>query len=118
MTKFRNAWVKFFTWVASWFAPPVEPPKPRFDAHAQELIDLAREAKEARWKQIPDPKQTKAITAEEYQQMMREQMEESAPVAPRIYRSASFRFCQDQVSKDYAEQRRAEKQPLKLRVEK
>jgi len=116
MIKFRNAWVRFFTWMASWFQPEPKPiPISEREMDARDLIGLCIRLRN---QQEFNARKTTKITADHHLALLSEQMEESAPIAPRIYRSASFRFCQDQVSKDYAEQRRIEKQPLKLKVEK
>lgn len=121
MTWFKNAWWRLWTWVASWFGePPREPPKPRWNESAQDLIDLARRVKEARWKDIPDPKSVNHISPEEYREMMRAQMEEAASesLPPRVHRSASFRHCMDALERDRKAEIKAQKQPLTLKVQK
>jgi|688.fasta_scaffold801467_2 hypothetical protein len=121
MTWFKSVWRRFFTWVASWLGePPREPPKPRWDESAQDLIDLARKVKEERWKDIPDPKSVNHVSPEEYREMMRAQMEEAAAesLPPRVHRSASFRHCMDAVERDRKAEIKAQKQPLTLKVQK
>ncbi len=121
MAWFKRAWWRLWTWVASWFGePPREPPKPRWDESAQDLIDLAREVRETRWQGIEDPKRTNQITPEEYREMMRAQMEEATgeSLPPRVHRSASFRHCMDAVERDRKAEIKAQKQPLALKVQK
>ena len=116
MTWLRNVWYRLWTWVASW-GRQVEPPKPRFDDDAQDLIFLARKIKRERWNAIPDPAQTNHITPEAYRQMMQQaQADEPQPPA-KIYRSASFTAIQQQLKQD-VEALQPEREPLTLKVQK
>ena len=121
MTWFKNAWWRLWTWVASWFEePPREPLKPRWDESAQDLINLAREVKENRWRGIEDPDRTNHITPEKYREMMQAQVEEATGELsqPRVHRSASFKHCMDAVERDRRAEIKAQRQPLTLKVQK
>lgn len=126
MTWFKTAWRRFFVWVASWFGElEREEPKPQFavqtllvehrpreefDADAQELISLCASIREQRNSQTQPSVQR--LSPEEYRRMLEEQMQESPSIPSGIHRSASFKFCTDQLAADARAKR------LTLRVEK
>lgn len=111
MTWFKAAWRRFFVWVASWFGELLEQqaPKPQFDADAQELINLCASIREQRNAKQPD---VQRLSPEEYRRMLEEQMQEAPSIPSGIHRSASFKFCTDQLAADARAKR------LTLKVEK
>lgn len=111
MTWFKAAWRRFFVWVASWFGElEREEPKPRFDADAQELINLCASIREQR--NAATQPSVQRLSPEEYRRMLEEQMQEAPSIPSGIHRSASFKFCTDQLAADARAKR------LTLRVEK
>lgn len=115
MSWFRNAWARFFTWVAWWFAPPIEPILiSEREMDARDLIGLCIRLRN---EQQFNARQAKRITADQHLALLSEQMEEAAPIAPRIYRNASFSLAREQMRQDSDAGVRARKKPLTLKVQ-
>lgn len=109
MNWLKNAWWRFWTWVACWARPSVpKDNKPQFNAAAQDLIPFARKVANERCEQIDDPRRTKAISPETYQQMMQQQMRYFEDTPAGVYRSASFKVCFNRLDDERKAKRQAE----------
>jgi hypothetical protein len=115
LSRFRNAWSRFFLWVAQWFGPvQLDPPRPRYDKEAQELIDLCAFIREQTNK-TAEPS-WRCITPFEHQEIIDDQSRPEAVAAPSVYRSATLSVCNERLAADLKAKSNVAKKPLSLKV--